>query len=78
MSIKNLKQFKGKITFWGEIDRQSLLTRGSVRDITAAVSCVYDNLYADGGCIAQCEIGSDSRFENVAEVYACWDKLTRG
>lgn len=40
MSLKNLKQFKGQITFWGEIDRQNLLPYGTLQDIEDAVKSV--------------------------------------
>ena len=76
MGVESLKQFKGKITFWGEIDRQSLLPHGSLRDIRNAVRLVKDTLYDNGGCIAQCEFGPGGRFENVREVYAEWERLT--
>lgn len=76
MGIDNLKQFKGKITFWGEIDRQHLLPNGTVADISEAVAKVKNALYDDGGCIAQCEFGPGGRPENVREVFASWDRET--
>ena len=76
MGIGKLKQFKGKITFWGEIDWQGLLPNGTKRDIQEAVKNVYDNLYADGYCIAQCEFGAGAKPENVYTVFETWDKLT--
>ena len=33
LGLDNLKDFRGNITFWGEIDRQHLLPYGSVSDI---------------------------------------------
>jgi len=74
MNIEEIgEKFKGKITFWGEIDRQRLLPNGSIKDIDQAVERVYENLYADGGVIAQCEFGPGARPENVLEVYKAWD-----
>ena len=75
--IENLKPYRGKITFWGEIDRQHLLPYGSVQDIEKAVEKVYDSLWQDGGCIAQCEFGPGAKPENVEAVYRTWEKLTR-
>lgn len=76
MDIEALgQQFRGKITFWGEIDRQHLLPFGSVQEIDAAVRRVYNNLYQNGGCIAQCEFGAGARPENVLQVYQSWDSL---
>ena len=58
MDIEALgRQFAGKITFWGEIDRQYLLPSGTPADIDRAVRRVKDALWHDGGCIAQCEFG---------------------
>lgn len=76
MGIENLEQFKGKITFWGEIDRQNLLPNGSVEDIDNAVESVYNTLWNNGGCIAQCEFGPGANPRNVHEVYKKWDELT--
>ena len=74
MGIDNLVQFKGKITFWGEIDRQNLLPNGSVEDINKAVKEVKSKLWANGGCIAQCEFGPGAKPENVYEVYKAWNE----
>jgi len=76
MGTEKLKQFKGKITFWGEIDRQRLLPYGSINDIRKAVNEIKNNLYKNGGCIAQCEFGIGAKPENVREVFAEWDRLT--
>lgn len=75
MGVENLKQYCGKITFWGEIDRQHLLPHGTLADIDNAVQSVYDNLWQDGGCIAQCEFGPGGNPDNVYEVYKKWSEL---
>ena len=77
MGMEDLRQFKGKITFWGEVDRQNLLPYGSKNDIYNAVKKVYDNLYDGGYCIAQCEFGIGAKPENVCEVFRAWNELTR-
>ena len=76
MGVEKLAQFKGKITFWGEIDRQNLLPYASKEQIREAVRSVKDTLYDNGGCIAQCEFGPGGKFENVREVFVMWDELT--
>ena len=76
MGPENLRQFRGKITFWGEIDRQNLLPYGSREDIRQAVRRAFENLYADGGCIAQCEFGPGGKPENVRTVFEEWENLT--
>lgn len=75
MGLKNLKQFKGQITFWGEIDRQNLLPYGSLQDIEVAVKSVKENLWQDGGCIAQCEFGPGTSPDNVYKVFETWNKI---
>jgi uroporphyrinogen decarboxylase len=76
MDIETLgKQFAGKITFWGEIDRQRLLPFGTPAEVDQAVRRVNRAFYRDGGVIAQCEFGAGARPENVAQVYATWDAL---
>lgn len=57
MDIEGLaEKYKGKITFWGEIDRQNVLPYGSQADVRAAVRRVRDALDdGNGGVIAQCE-----------------------
>lgn len=75
MGLDKLEQFKGKITFWGEIDRQHLLPEGTTQDIEKAVKDVYDRLWCDGGCIAQCEFGAGAKPENVYAVYQTWASL---
>ncbi|MBS0661864.1 MAG: methyltransferase [Verrucomicrobia bacterium] len=76
MGVETLAPFAGKITFWGEIDRQHLLPDGTPEDIARAVEGVHRHLWRHGGCIAQCEFGAAARPENVREVYAAWDRLT--
>ena len=74
MGIDKLEQFRGKITFWGEIDRQHLLPYGRVEDIDKAVYSVRNSLWSKGGCIAQCEFGPGAKPENVAAVFENWNK----
>ena len=73
MGLDNMKQFKGKITFWGEIDRQNLLPNGSIEDVENAVREVREKLWDNGGCIAQCEFGPGAKPENVYKVFEVWD-----
>jgi len=78
MGIENLEPYAGKITFWGEIDRQHLLPFGSRAEIDAAVKKVHASLWRNGGCFAQCEFGAGSRPENVRQVFESWDAVTQG
>jgi len=75
MGMENLQPFRGKLTFWGEIDRQHTLPYGSQEDIDGAVRSLKDTLWTDGGCIAQCEFGVGARPENVYRVFETWNKI---
>lgn len=72
MGLDNLARFAGKITFWGEIDRQDLLVNASLEDIAAVVGKIKTLLWRQGGCIAQCEFGPGAKPENVRQVFASW------
>lgn len=76
MGVDKLVPFRGKITFWGEMDRQHLLPHASEDEIAARVREVYDKLWCDGGCIAQLEFGPGARPENVDRTFRTWDELT--
>jgi len=67
------REYKGKITFWGEIDRQHILPFGTKQDVADAVRKVKDTLWtADGGIIAQCEFGTKDPTENIEAVFENW------
>lgn len=65
----------GRITFWGEIDRQELLPYGSLKEIDQAVYQIYNKLSRNGGLFAQCEFGPAAKPENVERVFEAWDGL---
>jgi uroporphyrinogen decarboxylase len=69
------RRFAGKITFWGEVDRQHLLPYGTPGDVAAAVRAAKEALYRNGGAIAQCEFGIGARPENVEAVFKTWKSL---
>ncbi|MFB0566060.1 MAG: uroporphyrinogen decarboxylase family protein [Candidatus Aminicenantaceae bacterium] len=78
MGISTLgERFRGRITFWGEIDRQNLLPYGSRQEIRQAVLEMWNQFYAEGGVIAQCEFGIGAKPENVFTVFEAWDALSR-
>lgn len=78
IGIDKLAPFKGKITFWGEIDRQHLIPSGTPREIDAAIQGVYDTLWQDGGLIAQCEFGAGANPDNVYRIYQKWREVRAG
>ncbi len=76
MDIEKIGElYAGKITFWGEIDRQHLLPYATADEIDAAVRRVYRALYRGGGVIAECEFGTGARPENVWQVYQSWEEV---
>jgi uroporphyrinogen decarboxylase len=75
MGIDKLEKFKGRITFWGEIDRQGILPNGTKEDVEKAVKDVYNMLWNDGGLIAQCEFGPGANPDNVYRVFETWNKM---
>ena len=69
------KKYRGKITFWGEIDRQHLLPFGTKEEIRKSVERIKNTLYLkEGGIIAQCEFGIKDPVENIMTVFESWDK----
>jgi len=74
MDIEELgRRFRGRLTFWGEIDRQYLLSRGTREEIREAVRRVRDAFFSHGGVIAQCEFGPGARPENIVAVFEAWE-----
>jgi uroporphyrinogen-III decarboxylase len=69
------QQCAGRITFWGEIDRQQLLPHGSRADVIETVRQMHAALYRDGGVIAQCEFGPGANPDNVLAVFEAWDRF---
>ena len=68
-------RFKGRITFWGEIDRQHILPFGTIEDIKNAVRSVrsaFDD--GNGGVIAQCEWGAKVPVDNIRAVFETWSE----
>lgn len=76
MDIEELgRRFAGKITFWGEVDRQHLLPYGTPAQVAEAVRAAGKALWRNGGAVAQCEFGIGARPENVAAVFETWNKI---
>ncbi len=72
------RQFAGKITFWGEIDRQHILPFGTPEDVRNAVSRVANAMRAPelrSGVIAQCEWSKMDSYENIAAVFEAWNQI---
>jgi uroporphyrinogen decarboxylase len=67
---------RGRIAFWGEMDRQHILPRGTPQEAREAVRQVRDHLGTpDGGVIAQFSFQGDTRIENAEAVFQAWEQL---
>ena len=77
MGIDTLASFAGRITFWGEIDRQHILRVGTLAEVEAAVREVHQKLWRDGGCVAMCEIGAGTNPANAYHALKTWQSLGR-
>jgi len=66
------ERFGGKITFWGEPDRQHLLPEGTTEEVRAAVREMKEAFFRDGGLIAQCEFGLAAKPDNVRAFFEAW------
>ncbi len=74
------REYAGKITFWGEIDRQHILPFGTVEDVRMAVRRAAGALQVEtrrSGVIAQCEWSKIDPFDNVKAVFETWDEVFR-
>jgi len=80
MDIEELgRKYRGKITFWGEIDRQWLLPFGTPAHVRQAVKRVRRALDTGrGGVIAQCEFGLRDPVENILAVFEAWEEGNEG
>ena len=78
MDMNELKETaKGKITFWGEIDRQHVLISEDESVVREAVRKVANHLYDPaGGIIAQFELGLGTYPSNGAIIFDEWNKIS--
>jgi len=69
--------YAGKITFWGEIDRQHVLPFGTEQDVRIAVKHAANALLKKKrtGVIAQCEWGKNDPQKNIEAVFDEWNKF---
>lgn len=70
---KVAREFAGKITFWGEISRQTILPHGTPEDVRNAARQMKALLCTGGGgLIGQSEINRDVPLENVEAFLKAW------
>ncbi len=67
------ERFRGRITFWGEIDRQHTLPQGTPDDIHAAAAKMKECLATPaGGLIGQGEVDGLTALENIEALLTAW------
>jgi hypothetical protein len=73
------RRFKGRIAFWGEIDRQRILPFGTTDEVRAAVQRLAEALYdRRGGVMAQFEFGAGCKLENAHAAHEEWARIANG
>ena len=73
MGLDQLEPFAGRITFWGEVDRQSTLAFGTPEDVFRSVQLMKEKLYRNGGLIGQSVAGVDVPLENIRALLESWN-----
>jgi len=79
MDIEKLaEKYKGKITFWGELDRQNILPFGTEEEVRASVRRVKKAMLTPKrtGFIAQLSWETVTPLSNVIAAYDEFDKIT--
>ena len=76
MDIEKLgHEYSGKVTFWGEIDRQHILPFGTPDDVRSAVRRVRAAMdHGRGGLIAEAEWGLRVPKANIVAMFDEWEK----
>ncbi len=70
------RRVKGRITFWGEIDRQHVMPASDPQVARDAVRRIAAHLHDPrGGIIAQFELGPAGNPENAFAIYEEWEKV---
>lgn len=78
MDMAKLAHYRGRITFWGEIDRQHVLPSPDPAAGRRAVWQVAEQLYdPSGGIIAQFEAGPGTNPAVATAIFEAWDEVAR-
>ena len=75
MGVEELgARFRGRITFWGELNRQWTVPHGTPADIRTAARRMKEHLAtAQGGLIGQAEVDRLTPLENIEAILTAWD-----
>jgi uroporphyrinogen-III decarboxylase len=74
MNVERLaKQYRGRVTFWGELDPQRLQNPGTAEDFRQAVQKIRRALdFGHGGVIARCRWDRGVRLQTIAVFFEHW------
>jgi uroporphyrinogen decarboxylase len=74
MDVERLaKRFRGRVTFWGEMDGQRLQNPGTVDEFRQSVLAVRKALdFGAGGAIAQCQWTPGIKVNTIATFFEQW------
>ena len=74
MGVERLaKRYRGRVTFWGEMDAQRLINPGTPEEFREAVLTARRALdFGNGGVIAQCQWEPGVRIQTVAAFFEQW------
>jgi len=71
---KVAKEFAGKVTFWGEVDRQNTLCQGTPQDVKNEMDKMKKLFYVNGGgLIGHSVAGVDVPLENIKMLLSGWN-----
>ena len=75
MGVERLaERFAGRLCFWGELDRQTLLPHGTPAEIHQAARQMMAHLARpSGGLIGQGEAGVDVPLANIEAMLSAWE-----
>ena len=74
MNVERLaKRFRGRVTFWGGMDRQRLHNPGRPEEFREAVLTIRKALdFGSGGVIAQCQWDPGVPLQTIAMFFEQW------
>ena len=76
MGLDTVSPFAGMVTFWGELDRQNMLPRGTPEEIREGAGKMFKAFFRNGGLIGQCEFDHLTSLANVEAALSVWETFT--
>ena len=65
-------KIKGKMTVWGELDRQHVMPHGTPEDVQKLIETIKNTFWHDGGVIGQFEVNKDMPIDNIRQGIMGW------